>query len=224
MNVPENVDGARPSPDTTIGSVVNAASRSKVLRTGLPVAEVEKRHAEIWRAVVARRQVEDPIGIGHRKAADRVCVQDREEHVVDANSESEDGNGRECEARCAPQQSDRQTQILQRSVDERQSPLVLVLFLDARDAAEGPSRRAPRLLFVQPEPHLLCGQQVQMCLNLFRQPLVTPTAQDEIECSREKYADGGHDSPSRRRLTIETVRAQSSVSDASWRRPDAVIE
>ena len=66
MNVPDSVDGARPSPDTTIGSVVNAASRSKYAHR-LPVAEVEKRHAEIWRAVVARRQVEDPIGIGHRR-------------------------------------------------------------------------------------------------------------------------------------------------------------
>ena len=97
-------------------------------------------------------------------------------------------------------------------------------FLDARDAAEGPPRRAPRLVFVQPERHLLCGQQVQVCLDLFRQPLVPTTAQDEIEGSREKYPDAGHDSPSRRRLTIETVRAQSSVSDASWRRPEAVIE
>ena len=153
-----------------------------------------------------------------------MCVQDREEHVVDANSESEDGNGRERETWCAPQQPDRQPQILQRGVDERQSTLVLGLFLDARDAAEGPPRRAPRLVFVQPERHLLCGQQVQVCLNLFRQPLVPPTAQDEIEGSREKYPDAGHDSPSRRRLTIETVRAQSSVSDASWRRPEAVIE
>ena len=95
---------------------------------------------------------------------------------------------------------------------------------NVRDAAEGPPRRAPRLVFVQPERHLLCGQQVQVCLDLFRQPLVPTTAQDEIEGSREEYPDAGHDSPSRRRLTMETVRAQSSVSDASWRRPEAVIE
>ena len=110
--------------------------------------------------------------------------------------------------------------ILQERVEERQPALVPVLLLESarrRRRPAAPPRRASSAL--KPVRHVLGGEQVEVGLNLFRQPLVPPPAQDEVEGSREEYPDAGHDSPSRRRLTMETVRAQSSVSDVSWRRP-----
>ena len=74
-----------------------------------------------------------------------------------------------------------------------------------------------------PGGDVLLGEQVQMVGDLFLEPAFAPPGEQQVEHARHQDTDRRHDGSSRSRLTIDTVRAHSATSFASWRRPAAVM-
>ena len=72
-------------------------------------------------------------------------------------------------------------------------------------------------------PAVLVGEQLEVRLQLLAQLVLATPAAERPEQPREQHAQARHDSGSRRRLTIATVRAQSCASASSCFRPAAVM-
>src|SRR5436190_10872920 len=117
-----------------------------------------------------------------------------------------------------------QAQVLSERVEQCQSPLVAIVLLDLIHPAERAPGGGPRLLGRQARGYVLFREQLEMRANFLLEPAFAAAGDQRVDHPRHQHADTGHDASSSRRLTIETVRAQSSASLASWRRPDLVIE
>ena len=145
-----------------------------------------------------------------------------EDHrAADADGEQRDGGERRAAfaQQCAPCEAD----VLPQRVDPGQHARVAERLTCLRDAAEFAPRGEPRLGVRQTAPAVLVGEQLEMRLQLLAQFVLAAAAGQRPEQPCEQHAQAGHDSGSRRRLTISTVRAQSCASASNCFRPAAVM-
>jgi hypothetical protein len=154
-------------------------------------------------------------------------IQDGKEHVVHTDPDCQhDDRGRR-EAAIACQQTASEPDVLEERVEERQAPLIAVLGLQLIDATKRAPRRRASLSGTQPLRDEIARQQIEMGLDLVVQAGVASRTNEDVQHSRDEHPSVGeerHQPSSSRRLTIDTVRAQSCDSAASCRRPFAVIE
>ena len=87
---PSRRSAARSSPARTIAAFRERGEPGDLVRGSGQVAIVGKREPARGAAIVDGRDEEDAIGMRNRQTANRVRIQDREQHVVDANP---DGRG-----------------------------------------------------------------------------------------------------------------------------------
>ena len=182
------------------------------------------REAAVLILVVDGGDGGDAIGSRDRQPAQRVGVQDREEHVVDADAERQHENGGDAECAVPSEQSNGEPDILPERLQQRKTALLAELLLGLLDSAERTPRRARGIRRRESTRHVLVGEELQVHVNLLVQTVVAPAPEEDVGGPGEQNAERGHDSLSSRRLTMETVRDQSAVSAVSCRRPAAVME
>ncbi len=149
------------------------------------------------------------------------------EHVGEdhraADADGEQRDRRERRAAVAHQRAPREADVLPQRVDPGQHARVAERLPCLRDAAEFAARGEPRLGVRQAAPAVLVGEQLEVRLQLLAQLVLATPAAQRPEQPGEQHAQARHDSGSRRRLTIDTVRAQSCASASSCFRPAAVM-
>jgi len=109
-----------------------------------------------------------------RQPADRVCVEDREQHVVDADPEAEHEQRRDGEASIARQQPQGEPHIQRQGVDKRQPPLVAIGGRHLIDPSKRSARGDPGVRHRQSFREILLREQLQVCPHFFRESLVAP--------------------------------------------------
>lgn len=109
-------------------------------------------------------------------------------------------------------------------VGERESPLVPMGLLHLLDTAEIPSRGGPSGFDGEAAAEVLLGEKHEVGFDLFLEISLALASQERFENAREEDAEPGHDSSSKIRLTIATVRPQLCASSSSCFRPERVIE
>ena len=153
----------------------------ELARRGPDVVEIGKRHTPVGALGVDRRDEEDPPGLRNRQAANRVGVQDREQHVVHADADAEHEHRGHGKARIAPHQPDGKPEIAGEGIEERQPPLVAIRLLDPLDAPELALRRAPGVGGRHPGGEVVLGEQVQVVGDLFLEPAFAPPGEQQVE-------------------------------------------
>jgi hypothetical protein len=95
-----------------------------------------------------------------------VRVDQREEHVVDANPNGEHDDGSDGKTAFAGKQPGGEANILEQGVDDRQASLIAMQHLDLVNAAKAPPRRQPRIVGRHPCRDVLVGQPIEVILYL----------------------------------------------------------
>ncbi len=158
-----------------------------------------------------------------RRRTEQQSIEDVGENDRAADADGEQRDRRERGAAVAHQRAPGEAEILPQRVDAGQHARVVERLTCLRDAAELAPRGEPRLGVRQAASAVLVGQQLEVRLQFLAQlVLATPTGQRTDEAC-EQHAQARHDSGSKRRLTISTVRAHSCASASSCLRPAAVM-
>lgn len=198
--------GGRARGEPLVGDVVGSH-----LRRAAAVRVVVVDAADPRRIVdVARRTEQQPIEhVGqHHRAAD---------------ADGQEQQRRQGRGALAPQRPPREPDVLSQRIDARQDARVAEDLTCLREAAEFPPRGEPRLDVREAAPAVFVGQEFEVRLQLLAQLVLAASAGQRGDHTGEQDAQAGHDSGSRRRLTIDTVRAQSCASASSCFRPVAVM-
>ena len=86
--------------------------------------ELREGNRAIGDAIVERRDEQDAVRLVDRQAAKLVRVDQREEHVVHAEADTEHDDRGQREPAIAHQDAEREPNILEQRLDHRQTPLV----------------------------------------------------------------------------------------------------
>ena len=101
------------------------------------ILELGEGQSPVRDAVIEGGHVHDPVYAIDRQSTNRVRVEDREQHVVDTDTQCQDENSSQAVAPIPPQQAHREAHILRERVDNRQPTLISVGFLGLLDPSEG---------------------------------------------------------------------------------------
>ena len=134
----------------------------------------------------------DAFRVRDRQAAQRVGVEDGEQHVVHPDPKAEhehDGGG---EGAVAREQAAGEPRVERERVEPRQPALIAMLFRHRRHGAELAPRRKPGVLGREPLLPVVLGQQREMRLDFLGEPRLTPPKRDQLEQTPQIHTHRRH--------------------------------
>ncbi len=171
--------------------------------------------------VFPQLNIDELLAVSDRQRAKDHRVQHLVNGGVGADSECEREDGGGGEAGALAQLPERIAEVLRQCVEQRQAPLVAMRLAHLRDGAEIAASLGAGGGGGETAAFQVGRKHVEVSGNLF---VEARGSAEQAAQARPQDAQGGHDSPSRSRLTMATVRDQLLASAANWRRPAAVME
>ena len=170
----------------------------------------------------------------HEDDARRISDADRRKHglrqAVDrrvrTDAGGQDGRDHHDEPWRFPDHAYCVAEVLQRRLDERNTPGVANRVRRHLQAASREQRLPARFVARHAGPHVVVDLHREMRAELFGEAPVLPTAADDACDAHEEAADGRHQASApglRKRARISVVRSHCSASRARCFRPDRVI-
>ena len=111
-------------------------------------------------------------------------VQDREQHVVHADAQTQDEDGQERKAPVPADQTEGETHVERERVENGQAPLIAIDGRHLIDAAESAARCRPGLGGREAFFEEISRQQVEMTADLLVEPLVAFAPAEKIRQAR----------------------------------------
>ena len=156
--------------------------------------------------------------MGNRETANRVCVQDREQHVVHADAQTQDEDGKEGKASVPADQTEGETHVEREGVEHGQAPLIAIDGRHLIDAAESAARCRPGLRGRETFFEEISRQQVEMTADLLVEALVAFAPAENVRQARQEDFEGNHGSShpsvdSQQDSDIAPVESQQGCGD-----------